>query len=340
MKNWKRMGWLVVAIALVAGCSRPVIREHAQPSKAKDTYTRIKRVAVLPLENYSETRDAEKMVDALLVPAIRLEGVFAEVEDTRFTRDAMKKLKITGTETLEKEAVKKLADELNVQAILYGKILSYGKGKEKDASSQVTMDLAMLEPSTGTVLWVGNVSVIGGLTAGKIFGVTEGRSDVEVARDAVRALTSRLSREVGDARDRERKGIVAELRKEDEIERAKLDKLKGETGKIQEQLDKAKAEARGIRDAAAREAQGIKSELDMQKATLEAEKARTTSAQQDIEKEKLKVEMERRRVEEEKRKLEEMRKKADAAIKEEPVRESVPAAPPASAPAAPAAPSR
>jgi len=343
MKNWKRMAWLIVVTALVAGCSRPVIREHAQPSKAKDTYLRIKRVAIFPLENYSETRDAEKMADSLLVPALRLEKIFNEVEDTRFTRDVMKKLKITGTDILEKEVVRKLGDEMNVQAIIYGKILGYGKGKEKDASSQVTMDLAMVEPSTGSVLWVGNVTVIGGLTVGKIFGVTEGKTDVEVARDAVRALASRLAGEIRRAREQERKGIVAELKKEEEIEKARLDKLKGETGKIQEQLDKAKAEAGAIKDAASKEAQAIKSDLEMQKAALDAEKARTTSAQQDIEKEKMKVEMEKRkieedakRIEEEKKKLEELKKKSEGAIKEEAVKEGASPAVPAPAPAAPA----
>jgi len=326
MKKRMVWGWLVVAVIFATGCSGPVIREHAQPSRGKDTYIRIKRVAVFPLENYSETRDAEKVMDTLLVPSLRLESVFSEVEDTRFTRDVMKKMKVTGTDILEKEVVKKLGDELNVQAILYGKVLSYGKGKEKDASSQVTMDLAMVEPSSGSVLWVGNVTVIGGLTLGKIFGVTEGKTDVEVARDAVRLLTSRLAQEINLARDKERKGVVADLIKEEEIEKAKLDKLKGETGKIQDQLNKANADAAGIRDAAENDARKRQSELEKQKAELDAEKARTTAAQQDIEKEKMKVEMERKAIEEEKRKLEGPKKGSEGAIKEEPVKETTPPA--------------
>jgi|GEM_PF-6661374 len=355
MEGWKATLSLTAAVfaaALAAGCSRPVLKEHAQPSTTKDQYLRIKRVAVFPFENYSETKDADKTIDALLVPALRDEEVFDEVEDTRFVRDAMKKLKITATDVLDKEVVKKLGDEMNVQGILYGKILSYGKGKEKEAASQVTMDMALVEPSTGKVLWVGNVSAYGGLTVGKVFGVTEGKTDVEVARDAVRRLTGALAAEVKRAREKERKGIALEIRKEEEIERARLEKLKAETGKIQEKLDQARKEAEAIKAAAAKEAEAAKTELELQKAALEAEKAKAQAAQQAAEQEKLKVEMERKRIEEEqkriadeKKRLEEEKKKAEEAarkaaeaIREEPVKvpQAAPApAPPAAAPAAP-----
>ena len=345
----KRIMVLILALGLVAGCTRPVLKEHAQPSRAKDQYIRIKKVAIFPFENYSDTKDADKTIDALLTPSIRDEEVFDSVEDTRFTRDVMKKLKMTSTDILDKEVLKKLGDEMNVQGILYGKILTFGKGKEKEAASQVTMDMALVEPSTGNVLWVGNVSAYGGLTVGKVFGVTEGKTDIEVARDAVRRLAVSVAGEVKKAREWERKGIVAELRKEEEAEKAKLDKLKGETGKIQEQLDKAKQEARGIKDAATKDAEAVRTELEMQKAAIDAEKAKTTAAQQEIDQEKLKVELEKKKVaedlkkiEDEKRKLEEARKQAEEArkkapesIREEPVKEtSAPA--PALTPAVPA----
>lgn len=349
MDAWKRIIGLISVLVMAMGCSRPVLKEHAQPSRAKDQYIRIKKVAIFPFENYSDTKDADKTIDALLTPAIRDEEVFDSVEDTRFTRDVMKKLKMTSTDILDKEVLKKLGDEMNVQGILYGKILTFGKGKEKEAASQVTMDMALVEPSTGNVLWVGNVSAYGGLTVGKVFGVTEGKTDIEVARDAVRRLSVSVAGEVKKARERERKGIVAELRKEEEAEKAKLDKLKGETGKIQEQLDKAKQEAKGIKDAATKDAEAVKTELEMQKAAIDAEKAKTTAAQQEIDQEKLKVDLEKKKVaedlkkiEDEKRKLEEARKQAEEAgkkapesIREEPVKEpSSPA--PALTPAVPA----
>jgi len=327
MKFLKNAVLTVMALLLAGGCSRPVLKAHLNPSKTKDQYIRIKRVAVFPFENYSEGKDADKAIDALLVPALRGEELFDEVEDTRFVRDVMKKLKITTTDILDKEIVRKVGDEMNVQGILYGKIVTYGKGKEKDAASQVTMDMALVEPSTGTVLWMGNVSAYGGMTAGKVFGVTEGMTDIEVARDAVRRLVRSLASEVEDAREREKKGIVAEIRREEEKERVRLEQLRSQTGKIQEEHDKAQAEAEAVRQKAAKDAEAVRSDLELQKAAIEAEKAKTDAAQQALDQEKLKVEMERKKIEEERAKLEEERSAAEKAIREEPVKETVPAMP-------------
>lgn len=331
MSPGNRLVVLLLGVVLTMGCTRPILRDYAQPSRTKDQYLRINRVAMFPFENYSDTKDAEKTVDALLTTAILEEGVFDEVEDTRFVRDAMRKLKITATDILDKEIIKKLGDEMNVQAVLYGKIIAFGKGKEKDAASQVTMDMVMLEPLSGMVLWTGNVSVYGGLTIGKVFGVTEGKTEIEVARSAVKRLVSSLASEVEDARERERKGIVAELRKEQEKERERLEQLRSQSGKIQEELDKAKAEAEGIREKAAKDAEAVKSDIELQRAAIESEKAKTDAAQQALDQEKLKVEMEQKkieedlsRIEEERAKLEAERKAAERAIQEQPVMESTP----------------
>ncbi len=332
--RFKRNAGLLMILMLVvaAGCSRPVLKAHIAPSRTKDQYLKIKRVAIFPFENYSEVKDADKVIDALLAPSIRDEEVFDEVEDTRFTRDAMKKLKVTTTDILDKEVVKKIGDEMNIQGILYGKIVAFGKGKEKESGSQVTMDMALVDPSTGIVLWMGNVSAYGGLTAGKVFGVTEGKTDIEVAREAVRRLVRSLGSEVEDARERERKGITAEIRKEEEKERARLDQLKTQTGKMQGELDKAKAEADAIREKAAKDAEVVKSDLELQKAAIEAEKSKTDAAQQELDQEKLKVEMERKKIEEDLKRIDEEREKlqaereaAEKVIQEQPVTEAPPA---------------
>ncbi len=48
---------VLIVLGLMAGCSRPVLKSSGAPSRSKDQYIRIKRVAVFPFENYSDTKD-------------------------------------------------------------------------------------------------------------------------------------------------------------------------------------------------------------------------------------------------------------------------------------------
>ena len=74
---------ILIVLGLAAGCSRPVLNSSAAPSGAKDQYIRVKRVAVFPFENYSDTKDADKTIDALLIPVLRDAEIFDAVEETR-----------------------------------------------------------------------------------------------------------------------------------------------------------------------------------------------------------------------------------------------------------------
>ncbi|HWS15534.1 MAG TPA: hypothetical protein VN450_04995 [Candidatus Methylomirabilis sp.] len=331
--NFRKKTLLVLAVAVLAsGCANITSVRHAEQSKAKDTFTRIRRVAVFPFENYTDAKDADKSVDTLLAPALREEEIFDDVEDLRFTRDTMRKLKMTATDILDREAVKKLGDEMNVQGILYGKIVGWSK-KDKGLPPQITMDLVLVEPSTARVLWTGNVSARGSLTFDEVLGWGPGNYEVDVARIAVRKLTRGLANDVRDIRQGEKKGIVAQLRTEQDQERKRLEDLKAQTGKTQAEIDKAKAEAKGIRDAAASDAVKVKSELDLEKAALDAEKTKTQAQQQEIDQEKLKVEVERKKIAEDLKKIEDEKKALEAAKK---AAEAPKEAPPAPSPTVPA----
>ncbi len=223
---------LLMIAVLMAGCSNSVSVRHIESPKAKDTFTRIRRVAVFPFENYSDSKDADKSVDTLLAPALRGEEIFDDVEDIRFTRDTMRKLKMTSTDILDREAIKKLGDEMNVQGVLYGKIVGWSK-KDKGIPSQITLDLVLVEPATARVLWTGNVTARGTLKFDEVLGWGPGDFEVDVARQAIKKLTRSMAGDIKDIRKTEKKGIVAQLKSEQDQERKKLEDLKAQTGKSQ-----------------------------------------------------------------------------------------------------------
>jgi len=343
--NFRKKSLLLLTIAvLMGGCANSVSVRHIESPKAKDTFTRIRRVAVFPFENYSDSKDADKSVDTLLAPALRSEEIFDDVEDIRFTRDTMRKLKMTATDILDREAVKKLGDEMNVQGILFGKIVGWSK-KDKGLPPQITMDLVLVEPATARVLWTGNVTARGTLKFDEVLGWGPGEFEVDVARKAVKKLTRSLANDLGDIRKTEKKGIVAQLKGEQEQERKRLEDLKAQTGKTQADIDKAKAEAKGIRESASKDAEKVKSDLELEKSAVEAEKAKTQARQQEIDQEKLKVEVERKKIaedlkkiEDEKKALEDARKKAEEAQKKAGEAAAPSSAPPAQTAPPPAAP--
>ncbi|NIO15834.1 MAG: hypothetical protein GTN70_02355, partial [Deltaproteobacteria bacterium] len=151
MKKLKGNGLILfcTAILLLAGCSGALVREFVKESKEKDQFLRINRVAVFPFDNFTETKDAEKAIESLLIPALYHEEVFEDVVDPRFVRDAMKKLKIVTTDILDREQVKKLGDELAIQGIIIGKVVNYGRGKEKEAANEVSIEMALVEVASG-----------------------------------------------------------------------------------------------------------------------------------------------------------------------------------------------
>ena len=62
---------MAMALLLACGCSRPVIKAHLQPSKAKDQYIRIKRVAdpqVSPCAYVVPSRRSPSMLTMFLSP--------------------------------------------------------------------------------------------------------------------------------------------------------------------------------------------------------------------------------------------------------------------------------
>ncbi len=303
---------LILGAILVTGCSRPVVREYVKPPREKDKFLKLKKVAVLPFDNFTDTKDAEKAIESLLIPAIFGEEVFEDVVDPRFVRDALKKLKITSTDILDREQVRKLGDELGVQAVILGKVVSFGKGKDKEAASEVSIDMSLVDVKTASILWTGNVTASGGLTVGKVFGVTPGQSDIEVARKAIRLLVEKMADSIKEAREKELKGMLTEIKQAELKEQKRLEALKKQTKALEEKIKKANEEALKIKQRAQKEAESMKAEIETEKAALEAEKAQIESEKEALEKEKLQVESERAKIEEEKRKLEQLKAEISA----------------------------
>jgi hypothetical protein len=142
---------IVLAAACLAvlapGC---VPKPHAYVAEPR---TGMLRVAILPLANYSTTRDApERVTPMLAVELGRQPGVM--VADAGAVEAALAREPWLMTDRVPPDLVEKIGRELNADALLVGSIMSYtSRDVDGEAIPQLSLSLRLLEVPSARVLW-------------------------------------------------------------------------------------------------------------------------------------------------------------------------------------------
>ncbi len=168
---------LSVFFALLAGCATlkgvPDSYFHPQADLAA-----IKKVAILPFENLTNDRFAgEKAANCFLVQVLEV-GVFQVVEPgevERVLNELLPGRRREETGKFDVGTIKKLGEELNVQAVILGAVNQYELAKSKAGSyPQVGLTVRLVDVETGTIIWMVSHSLKGGprfpiVSTGEIF---------------------------------------------------------------------------------------------------------------------------------------------------------------------------
>jgi hypothetical protein len=218
---------LTAALTMVGCTSAPNVRTSTRPSESKRQYLGLKKVAILPLYNIGGNKGAEEQLMDILYSELAINPAFEEVEDPRFVGNVMKALKIRKLDTLDVETVNKLGSEMRAQAILVGNINAWGWGEGAEASMNVSLTLTLLDTGTANPLWIGAGSHRGSFTWGRVFGLNEGPTDLEIGRTVVRSMLKDMYKEIETKREAELKRIKADeeaqLKSAAEAERRRLE---------------------------------------------------------------------------------------------------------------------
>ena len=161
------------------GCGpKPYIRPHTDVS-------RIKRVAVLPFENFTSDEYASEKVRRIVITELlsRDRDVIDPGEVTRLLKES----KIKSLGSLKTSEVQDIGKALGVDAVMAGSVEAFGIGKGVSVMyPEVTINLKLIETSSGNVIWsVRNTS--GGADFWTRHLGSEGMSLSEAAGKAVRA---------------------------------------------------------------------------------------------------------------------------------------------------------
>lgn len=198
--------WLL-ALALLAGCSKTQVVTYAKPASPERVFGNVKRVAVLPFETLTESALGPKNAENLLVQRLLTQGTFESVKEPRYVAGLMKKLKLRNAETLDKEIVTKIGQELQVDAVIVGVLLLYGE-EEKSTNVEFSISLNMLSIDTGEIIWSGSDYLRASTTWGQVFGLSEAPSVNDLASQAIQSLAKEIDRSFEDNRSDENKIIM------------------------------------------------------------------------------------------------------------------------------------
>ncbi|UCD35581.1 MAG: hypothetical protein JSU90_01750 [Nitrospiraceae bacterium] len=141
---------ILMAVALLTGCRRATPVYHMSEDVDFSFY---KRVAVLPLENFTNERYAGEIVREVVVSELLASGL-VDVVFPGDVRSAMNDLEITSVSSLTADQIKLLGNALKVEALIVGAVEEYGMVKVGNVSApQVTISLMMADAGSGSIVW-------------------------------------------------------------------------------------------------------------------------------------------------------------------------------------------
>lgn len=203
------------AVVLLAGCARVQTQLYAKQATRDRNYGSIQRVAVFPFDTLSEDSVGHKNSEGLFIQTLMSLGTFENVEEPRYVADLMKKLKLRNMETLDREIVKKVGQELNIDAMVVGTLVLNG-AEETSTNVEFSLYVRMLETRTGDTIWSGSTFVRADTTWQEVLGLSDGPSVNDISADAVVELAEEIDDQFVDARELEYKILIEELPPDDE----------------------------------------------------------------------------------------------------------------------------
>ena len=159
--------FLILTSVAAGGCTRGM-----RPTSFTNTdynFAFLEKVAVLPLLNLSEDRQAGSRATRTLITELLSTGAVDVVEPGE-TRAALNRI-TSGDPTPTTEQVIALGKALNVQAVLQGSVTQSGKNRAGTVMIPVvTLDIHMLETESGQVIWAATHTEQGGKAGAAILG--------------------------------------------------------------------------------------------------------------------------------------------------------------------------
>lgn len=155
-----------------------------------------KKVCVLPFDNVSKEQDANLKVMEVFLTELFSANIFEDIVDPIQANAALGGMRIRKPDSLDKETIKALGDRLGVKYLILGIVTDYEYAKSKDSAALVGLSVRMIDVDTGNILWTGNCYKSGDMSAGRIFGFTNGPSSSKLSKVVCQQIVSSLKYQI------------------------------------------------------------------------------------------------------------------------------------------------
>ena len=185
----RRFALTLLAVLVLSGCSSNVATtEFTNP---RFDFGFVERVAVLPLEDLSEDRQAGVRATRILITELLASGAVDVVEPGEL-RAAAERIVRGGAAPTTAEIIE-LGRALGVQAVMVGSVAQSEVIRTGTvAIPVVTLDLHLLETETGSAVWAATHTEKGSGAAAKFLGTSAEPLSATTRKCAQKALASLL----------------------------------------------------------------------------------------------------------------------------------------------------
>ncbi len=172
-------------LIFICGCGGP---KHF--IRSKTDINNIKRVAVLPLENFTSDEYAGEKIRRLVITELLLRGIDV-IEPGEVTR-VLKESKVKSPGSIKITEMKDVGKTLGVDTVIMGSVEAFGISRGISVTyPEVSIHLVLLEASSGNIIWSVWHTTGGANFWTRHFG-SEGISLSEAAKKAVKEAVSTL----------------------------------------------------------------------------------------------------------------------------------------------------
>ena len=136
-------------------------------------FSYIKRIAIAPLVNLSDDKNAGGKVMNVIATDVLRRGVFDVVEFGEVYK-VMREEGLNEPETLSQHIVAKAGKKLDVQAFITGSVMEYGASRTGNNSvPEVSLSLKLIDVNTYAILWDSTHNIKGSNVFDQLFGINK-----------------------------------------------------------------------------------------------------------------------------------------------------------------------